>query len=92
MITCRYSPPRSPEDPDLQWERDRIEVVGLNENDPNNIGEYRVSIDAAETRLIEDVRELAETLQAGHRYHLKLGVLNSDLRLSVAWDASRLPC
>ena len=61
-----------------QWERDRIEVVRLDGNDPNNIGEYRLSIDAAETRLIEDVRELAETLQAGYRYHLKLGVLKID--------------
>ena len=61
-----------------QWECDRIEVVRLDENDPNNIGEYRLSIDAAETRLIEDVRELAKTLQAGHRYHLKLGVLKID--------------
>ena len=60
------------------WERDRIEVVRLDENDPNNIGEYRLSIDAAESRLIEDVRELAETLQAGHRYDLKLGVLKID--------------
>ena len=61
-----------------QWERDRIEVVRLDENDPNNIGEYRLSIDAAETRLNEDVRELAETLHAGHRYDLKLGVLKID--------------
>ena len=61
-----------------QWERDRIEVVTLDENDPNNIGEYRLSIDAAETRLLEDLRELAETLQTGYRYHLKLGVLKID--------------
>ena len=61
-----------------QWERDRIEVVRLDEKGPNNIGEYRLSIDTAETRLIEDVRELTETLQAGHRYDLKLGVLKID--------------
>ena len=61
-----------------RWERDRIEVVTLDANDDNNIREYRLSVDAAETRLIEDVRELAETLQAGHRYHLKLGVLKID--------------
>ena len=61
-----------------QWERDRIEVVRLDDNDPNNVGEYRLSVDAAESRLIEDVRELAEHLHAGHRYHLKLGVLRID--------------
>ena len=61
-----------------QWERNRIEVVRLDENDPNNIGEYRLSIDAAESRLIADVRELVEHLQEGHRYRLKLGVLKID--------------
>ena len=59
-----------------QWESDRIEVVSLDENDPNNIHEYRLSVDTAETRLIEDVRELAEHLVDGHRYHLSLTVLN----------------
>ena len=64
-----------------QWERDRIEVVRLDENDPNNIGEYRLTVDAAETRLIEGVRKLADTLPAGHRghrHHLKLSVLKID--------------
>ena len=59
-----------------QWECDRIEVVRLDENDPNNIGEYRLSVDAAETRLLDDVHELAEHLIDGRRYHLKLTVLN----------------
>ena len=61
-----------------QWERDRIEVVRLDANDPNNIGEYRLSIDAAESRLVEDVRDLAEHLREGHRHDLKLGVLRID--------------
>ena len=61
-----------------QWERDRIEVVTLDENDDNNIREYRLTIDAAETRLIEDVRDLALHLRAGYRYDLKLGVLKID--------------
>lgn len=61
-----------------QWESDRIQVVRLDRNDPNYIGEYRLSIDAAETRLIEDVRNLVETLQEGHQHHLKLGVLKID--------------
>ena len=61
-----------------QWERDRIEVVRLEENDPNHIGEYRLTIDAAETRLIEDVRDLTQHLRTGYRYDLKLGVLKID--------------
>ena len=59
-----------------QWESDRIEVVSLDENDPNNIREYRLSIDAAETRLIEDVRDFARILIDGRRLHLGLTVLN----------------
>ena len=61
-----------------QWERDRIQIVTLDEHDDNNIREYRLSMDAAETRLIQDVRDLVETLRAGHRYDLKLGVLKVD--------------
>ena len=58
-----------------QWEYDRIEVVRLDEHDPNNIGEYRLSVEAAETQLIEDVRDLAKNLLEGYRYDLKLAVL-----------------
>ena len=60
------------------WERDRIEVVRLDENDPNNICEYRLSIDAAESQLLDDVRDLAENLRYGHHYYLKLAVLKID--------------
>ena len=35
-----------------QRERDRIEVARLDENDDKNIREHRLSVDAAETRLI----------------------------------------
>ena len=61
-----------------QWERDHIEVVRLDANDPNNIGEYRLSIDGTKSRLVEDVRDLAEHLREGHRPDLKLGVLRID--------------
>ena len=59
-----------------QWEQERMEVVTLDEDDPNRILEYRLSIDAAETRLVEDLRALKRTFRdEGHRHHLKLGVL-----------------
>ena len=61
-----------------RWERDRIEVVRLDENDPNNIREYRLSVDAAEGRLLDDLRELAEGLRDGHYGYLKLTVLRID--------------
>ena len=59
-----------------QWEHEHMEVVTLDEDDPNKIPEYRLSIDAAETRLIEDLRALKRTFrEEGHRRRLKLGVL-----------------
>ena len=59
-----------------RWEQDRIQVVTMNEDDPNNIREYRLSVDAGEARLVDSVRELVEFLHDGHHYNLKLGVLN----------------
>ncbi len=61
-----------------QWERDRIEVVRLDEDDPNNIREYRLSIDAAESELIEVVRDLAENPQYDRHHYLKLAALKID--------------
>ena len=59
-----------------QWEHERIEVVTLDEDDPNKILEYRLFIDAAETRLVEDLRALKRTFrEEGYRDRLKLGVL-----------------
>ncbi len=53
-----------------QWEYDKIEVVTLDEDDPNNIGAYELSLDANESRLIEDVRKLASSVQAGNFHGL----------------------
>ena len=61
-----------------QWERDRIEVVTLDENDDNNIREYRLSIDADDARLIEKARGLATNLPYHHDPDLKLAVLDID--------------
>ena len=61
-----------------QWERDRIEVVTLDEDDPNNIREYQLSIDAAESELIKIVRDLAQHLRYGRYGFLKLEVLKID--------------
>ena len=58
-----------------QWRRDRIEVVTLEEDDPNNIREYRLSIDADESESVRFVRDLAENRQYGHFHSLKLAVL-----------------
>ena len=58
-----------------QWEHDRIEVVTLDENDPNNIKAYELSVDATESRLIEDVHELASNVRAGDFRDLHVSVI-----------------
>ena len=58
-----------------RWEHDEIEVVTLNEDDPNNVGAYELSVAATETRLVEDIRELASNVREGDFRGLKLGVL-----------------
>ena len=61
-----------------QWEHGRLEVAALDENDPNDIGEYRLSVDARETQLVDDVRELASHLREGRIHHLELAVIMAD--------------
>ena len=59
-----------------EWEHEHMEVVTLDEDDPNKILAYRLSIEAAGTRLVEDLRALKRTFRdEGHRHQLKLGVL-----------------
>lgn len=58
-----------------RWEHKHIEVTTLGESDPNNIGQYRLSVDATETQLIEDIRVLSSNLREGPVPHLKLGVV-----------------
>ena len=58
-----------------QWEHDKIEVITLDEDDPNNIRAYELSVDATESRLIEDVRELASNVRAGDFRDLRVSVI-----------------
>ena len=60
------------------WEHRNIEVTRLDETDPNNIGEYRLSVDATKTQMIDDIRALASNLREGPVHHLKLGVVMAD--------------
>ena len=60
------------------WEHKNIEVTRLDETDPNNIGEYRLSVDATKTQRIDDIRALASNLREGPIHHLKLGVVMAD--------------
>ena len=58
-----------------RWEHDKIEVVTLDEGDPNNIEAWDLSVDATETRLIEDIRILASCAQEVYFDRLKIGVI-----------------
>ena len=48
-----------------RWEHANIDVTTLGEADPNNIREYRLSVDAAKKTLVEDVRGFAALLRDG---------------------------
>ena len=61
-----------------RWEHENIEVATLDEDDPNNIQEYLLSVDAANEQLIDDVRSLATNLREGEDRKLKLGVVMAD--------------
>ena len=58
-----------------RWEGDRIEVVTLDEDDPNNVRSYDISVEATQDQLIRDIRELAENVREDYFRNLKLGVI-----------------
>lgn len=60
-----------------KWEHENVEVVTLDENDPNNIMEHRFSLDAKEKKLIEDVRSLRTDLNHPLPRDLRLIVIRT---------------
>ena len=58
-----------------RWESDRIEVVTLDENDPNNVRSYDISVEVTQERLIKDIHELKENVREDYFHDLKLGVI-----------------
>ncbi|MDE0442440.1 MAG: DEAD/DEAH box helicase family protein [Gammaproteobacteria bacterium] len=58
-----------------QWEHDKLEVVTLDEDDPNSIGAYELSVDVSETRLVEAVRELADDVRRCDYHLLRVGAI-----------------
>ena len=67
-----------------RWEHDEIEVVSLDEDEPNNAGTYEVSVDTAEDQLVRDAGELAYDIREGRfdelkdwYEHLKIGVIRT---------------
>ena len=57
------------------WEHDNIEVVTLDQDDPNNVRAYELSVDVTEERLIDDIHELAANVREGYCRNLQLGVI-----------------
>ena len=65
-----------------RWEHDEIEVVALEEDDPNNAVSYELSVDVTEDQLVKDAGELAYNIREGQcdelkewYEHLKIGVI-----------------
>ena len=47
------------------WEYENIEVTTLQETDPNNIGKFMLSVNTADTQIIEYIRDLKTKLREG---------------------------
>ena len=62
-----------------RWESDRIEVVTLDENDPNNVRSYDISVEVTQGQLIRDIRDLADNIREDYFRDLKLGVIIANI-------------
>ena len=58
-----------------KWESNNIEVVTLDQDDPNNLKTYELSVDAVQSRLVDDLHELAANVGEGDWNRLKLGLI-----------------
>ena len=58
-----------------KWESKNIEVVTLDQDDPNNLKAYELSVDAMQSRLVDDLHQLAANVREGDWHRLKLGVI-----------------
>ncbi len=67
-----------------RWEHGELEVVTLNEDDPNNAVTYDLSVDITEDQLVRDASELAYNIREGRcdelknwYEHLNIGIIIS---------------
>ena len=58
-----------------KWESNNFEVVTLEQDDPNNLKAYELSVDAMQSRLVDDLHELAANVREDDWHRLKLGVI-----------------
>ena len=54
-----------------RWEHDEIEIVTLEEDDPNNVLTHELSVDVTEDQLVKDAGELAYNIREGQCDELK---------------------
>ena len=54
-----------------RWEHGELEVVTLDEDDPNNVVSYELSVDVAEDQLVKDAGELAYNIREGQYEELQ---------------------
>ncbi len=52
-----------------KWEHSHLEISNLDKSDPNNIGEYSLSVEAKEESLIEGVQKLVSNLSKSVNFH-----------------------
>ena len=70
-----------------RWEHGELEVVALDEDDPNNVVSYELSVDVTEDQLVRDAGELAYNSASEGRYNelqnwyegLKIGIIRSQV-------------
>ena len=67
-----------------RWEHDEIEVVALEEDDPNNAVNYELSVDATKGQLVKDAGEIAYNIREGRFNELEDWYRN--LNLGVIWS------
>ena len=58
-----------------KWEYENMEVVKLSAEDRNNIEAHQLTVDAAETRLIDHIRSLKDRISAGNYPTLEFGAV-----------------
>ena len=58
-----------------RWESDNIEVVTLDESDPNNVKAYELSVDVTHSQLIGDIQNLKANIEQRYFDSLKLGAI-----------------
>ncbi len=61
-----------------KWECENLEAVNLSQSDPNNIVKYRLSVDAREKHLIEDIHAISTSLREGPAPGLGFGLMMRD--------------